>query len=212
MEWKFEEGIVATKTTGSFTHKVYYVRYKSETSNLRRIVSASFVYSSMEITDRDKFIQSIVTKDERVYMESFGKSRKIVPKMSKVVSIMDFDFSEKDQQPKDIKYIEKSYELLTNTPEDSDENYLSLKYFERNLPICDYRKCVCTLTNDDECKRRIDEVIANSVKETYIPPPPQPNTFDQIPGGSAAYLQKILELQTIIVKQRDEIKALRARD
>jgi len=210
MEWKFESGIVASRkrVLNSFDQRVYYVRYKTET-NLRRLITASFTYSKIQIEDKEKFIESLVTKDKTVYVDSLAKVGKPIPKMSKVVTIMDFDISEKDQQPKDPKLIEREFELMTNLEEDDQvDNYLSLKHFEANLRSCGYEKCICTLTNDEECKRRIDEILANPNKET-AETSTDTGVTQELPSQTVAYLRRILELETLLAKQTEELNSLK---
>ena len=210
MEWKFESGIVATRnrSLNTFVQRVYYIRYKSQT-NLRRLITASFTYSKLQVEDKAKFIESIVTKDKAVYVDSLAKVGKPIPNMSKVATIMDFDISEKDQQPKDPKQIERDFELVTNDEgENQVDNYLSLKHFEANLRSCGYEKCICTLTNDEECKRRIDEILTNLNKETAETVNPAP-TVQELPSETVAYLKRILELEALVAKQTEELNTLR---
>ena len=208
-DWKFETGIVATRkrVLNAFDQRVYYIRYKSGT-NLRRLITASFTYSKLAVEDKEKFIESIITKDKSVYVDSLIKVGKPIPNMSKVVTIMDFDISEKDQQPKDPKLIERDFELVTNIEgDDQVNNYLSLKHFEANLRSCGYEKCICTLTNDEECKRRIDEILSNPNKETASEP--STSITQELPSQTVAYLKRILELETLVARQTEELNSLR---
>lgn len=209
MDWKFESGIVAVrnKPYNTFLQRVYYVRYRSP-GNLRRLITTSFTYSKLDSEARTKFIESLTSKDKQVFLESLNTTGKIVPSMSKVITIMDFDISEKgaDQQPRDPRTIEKSFEIMTNDSQD-ENNFLTLAHFERNLPSAGIEACICTLTNDEESKRRIDEILTTTNKETFQA---QSNSSG-VSDDSVSYLKRILELEMFIMKQNEELQTLKDR-
>jgi hypothetical protein len=158
--WKFEEGIL---TTNSVSHtpvirRIYYMRYAK--GDLRRLFTVTMVYGINNT--RDEILDWAVSKVEGSL--SLDKFCKFIKSFSRISTIMDFNITETDQQPKPPTEIEKNFQYVTSDIED-ENNPLSLKHFEKYLPQCSYEKCVCTLTNDEESLRRISEIYPGGIPE-----------------------------------------------
>jgi hypothetical protein len=54
------------------------------------------------------------------------------------------------------------YEIMTDAPEDTDTQYWTRKHFEKYVGICDVSECVCTLTEDEESRKRIREILGDN--------------------------------------------------
>jgi hypothetical protein len=180
VNWKYDQGIVSTKNHPftSFKQRLYHVRYRNQDNDLCRLISASFVYGipkqtseETEVTEDDK------QKDEKFLLwlkqnneeedsdeddtETINNITNVfstaILTMSKVITIMDFRLSEKNDIPTNVITKETDYELLI--PDGTDkENFLHLAHFEHYLPKCGVESCICTLTNDEEAARRIKEI------------------------------------------------------
>jgi hypothetical protein len=159
MSWNFVTGIVATANTqlNSFVRRVYYITYAKD--DLRRMFMASFVYTKLSDMDKGAFIASMMSDDRDIPIESMNENLKIIDKGCAVNSIIDYDIHEESQLPRDPREIEDLYEIVTNEITDNEEDYRTLKHFEKYILICDVSDCICTLTNDEESHRRINDIL-----------------------------------------------------
>lgn len=158
IEWRFEEGIVALKSVAHtpLVRRLYYVRYAR--GSLRRLFTVVMAFG---LNNTKEDIVNWATGEASV--SSFINSHpSFVSSFSRVTSIMDFTIDEADQQPVDMKLLEKEYKTIRDDIEDENDP-LSLNYFEKYLPRCNYEKCVCTLTNDEESERRIREIFPEGI-------------------------------------------------
>jgi hypothetical protein len=158
MEWKFDEGIVATKSIPHtpLVRRFYYVRYAK--GELRRLFNVVMSFGTNQTSE------DIVrwVSENNVTPEILDKIPKFVSAFSRVTAIMDFNIKETDQQPKKFEELERDFRFIN--PENTDENDpISLKYFEKWLPKCSYEKCICTLTNDEESLKRIMEICPEDI-------------------------------------------------
>jgi hypothetical protein len=200
MGWKFESGIVTTTHTpiSSFVRRVYYVTY--ERGHVRRTIMASYVYTKIESLNKEEFIETLMDDPANLHLEHMDEKLKIVEQSCSVGTITDFDVNELSQLPQDPKEIEDIYEIMTDEPTDTEEQYWTRKHFEKYLGICDVSECVCTITEDEESKKRIRDIIGfeagvfqvstpvymasiiEKVKEEYMSQPPSETTTDQPPS------------------------------
>lgn len=205
MEWTFEKGIVNTSNNkqGTFVQRTYYVRYKSNT-NLRRVIGAAFVYSRLSLENKQLFLEALVTKDNNLLKDSLKKTDNFIPSMSNVITILDFDIKETDQLPAPMETLLTNYDYMNNDSQE-DTNPLTLKHFETHLVNCKINKCICTITDDSECKRRIDELIEN---RSLTMQPSQEEVFNVSIKDPVAYIRRIVELESFVLSQQEEIKRL----
>jgi hypothetical protein len=161
MGWKFESGIVTTTHTpiNSFVRRIYYATY--EKGYIRRTIMASFVYTKIETLDKDQFIETLIEDPANLHLEHMDENLKIVEHSCSVGSITEFDTKELSQLPQDPREIEDIYETMTDDSDDNENQYWTRKHFEKYLGICDVSECVCTITEDEESKRRIREIIGS---------------------------------------------------
>jgi hypothetical protein len=213
MEWKFESGIVGVRTNvyGSLAQRVYHVRYSSNT-HLRRLITASFTYTKMSAENREKFIETLLASDSEEFKRVTETTGTLIPSMSNVIAIMDFDITEKDQQPPQPNGFEGSFHTMVNDSQDEND-FLTLRHFELNLVKCKYDKCVCTLTNDEEASKRIEEVttapVKSSVTVSQAAQPFCPETCENPELAKA--LKRIFELEAIVIQQRHTIEDLKSK-
>jgi hypothetical protein len=213
MVWKFESGIVGIRTNvfGAFCQRVYHVRYTSDT-HLRRIITASFTYSKIVAEKKEEIIESLVNGDIQEFNKAVENTGTLVPSMSNIVAIMDFDINEEDRQPSGVGEIDGTFHKMHNSPQQSQDDFTSLVHFEANLGKAKYNKCVCTLTNDEESKRRIDEILTPDVKT------------DDCERHSSSFsreccehpelinaLKRVFELEAIVIQQRNTIEELKSK-
>jgi len=160
--WSFDAGIVATKPISytQIVRRFYYVRYARGTS--RRLYIAVFIYGINDETKTNKIIDW-ATDSKAVLPFDPSILPKSVMSFNRVTSIMDFDINEKDQQPKGFNELESDFEFIRNDLED-DENPISLKHFEKYLATANYEKCICTMTNDEEARKKISEVVPTNTQ------------------------------------------------
>lgn len=158
MNWEFVSGIVSTEVSpvDSFVRRIYYATYKR--GELRRMLVASFVYTKIENFDKESFVNALLA-GQSPNIESINSNLKVIEKGCTLGSITDYNILEESQLPEDPKSIEQLYEVLTNNPSDSEEDYKTLKHFEKYLKMCDVSECVCTLTNDEESTKRVNEIL-----------------------------------------------------
>jgi hypothetical protein len=212
MEWKFESGIVGVRSNvfGTFCQRVYHVRYSSDT-HLRRLITASFTYTKLVSSEKEKILTSLVTGDMQEFNKAVGTTGVIIPDMSEVVAIMDFDIHERDQHPPNSGEVRGSFHEMHNHTQDIND-FTSLAHFEINLSQARYRKCVCTLTNDEESKKRIDEILSTNTKESCALPVTSQlsNECLENPELTKA-LQRIFELEAIVIQQRHTIEDLKSK-
>lgn len=156
--WKFDEGIMALKSVAHtpLVRRFYYVRYVK--GSLRRLFTVVMAFG---LNNTREDIMNWAVGSESI-SSSIDNLPKFVSSFSHVASIMDFNIEETDQHPKDMKLLEKEYKIIRADIEDENDP-LSLKYFEKYLPMCNYEKCICTLTNDEESERRIKEIFSQDV-------------------------------------------------
>ena len=178
--WKYDQGIVSTKNHPftTFKQRLYHVRYRNQDNDLCRLISASFVYGIPKQQSEEAATEDDKQKDEKFLLwlkqnneedesdeEDNTETMKNISNvfsaailtMSKVITIMDFRLSEKNDIPTNVIMKETDYELLI--PDGTDkENFLHLAHFEHYLPKCGVESCICTLTNDEEAARRIKEI------------------------------------------------------
>lgn len=156
--WKFDQGIVSFKSIPHtpLVKRYYYVRYAK--GELRRLFSVIMSFAT------EGYTEDLLrwASDKSIRPEILAKAPKFLNTFSRVVTIMDFNITEKDQQPKRLEELEKDFRFM-RADIDSDEDPISLKYFEKMLPNCSFEKCVCTLTNDEESLKRIREVCPGDI-------------------------------------------------
>jgi len=159
MGWKYHSGIVTTShaPVSTFLRRIFYVTY--ERGHVHRTIMASFVYTKIETFDKEKFVECLMEEPENLNLESMDVNLKVVKQSCSVGSITDFDIYELSQLPQDPKDIEDIYEVMTDEPEDSEDQYWTRKHFEKYIVICDVSECVCTLTEDEESRKRINEIL-----------------------------------------------------
>jgi hypothetical protein len=159
MGWKFESGIVTTTHTpiNTFVRRIYYATY--ERGHVRRTIMASYVYTKVESLNKEEFIETLMEDPANLHLEHMDEKLKIVKQSCSVGSITDFDVNELSQMPQNPKEIEDIYEIMTDDSTDTEEQYWTRKHFEKYLGICDVSECVCTITEDEESKKRIREII-----------------------------------------------------
>ena len=174
--WVFDQGIVSVKPVNytQLVRRFYYVKYAK--GDLRRLIMTIYIYG----VDSDENSKSIIdwATDEKIEEKPIFK---ILPKnlisFNKVVSIMDFNIHEKDQHPQSFKELESEFQVLDKDLED-EENPLSLKHFEKYLSTANYEKCICTLTNDEESRKRISDIVPLRIPVQnpldFEQPPPSP--------------------------------------
>jgi hypothetical protein len=210
MEWKFESGIVGVKSNvfGAFSQRVYHVRYSSNT-HLRRIITASFTYTKFVAEQKDNLIASLITGDVQSYTSSVDNTGALIPAMSNVVAIMDFDINETDQQPPKKAEVEGTFHLIHNDHQDTND-FTSLTHFETNLSKARFEKCVCTLTNDEEAKKRIDEILVSKTKTTHCPPEISSISREccEHPELEKA-IKRVFELEAMVIQQQHIIEDLK---
>lgn len=206
MEWKFEKGVVHTPsvTKSSFLNRQYYVKYTN--GKLGRIIGTSYVYSKVNPENKQLFIEALLTKNKELYENNIKVDMNFVPKMSDVITIIDFDEKELTQQPAKIETMLKSFEYL-DPKLDDENNHLSIKHFEKYLVKCRINKCVCTVTDDTECQNRVNEILQNG---TTMDPQsvPKAGFYSSLIGDPMMYINKIIELEKFVVSQQEEIKSL----
>lgn len=186
--WKYDQGIVATKSQPytNFKQRFYHVRYRNQDNDLCRLISASFVYGqskdetsnpeddqAKETETQEKFMLWLKEQKEREGNEDSDSDSddetnqrissvfsKAILTMSKVITIMDFRLSEKNDIPTNVIAKETEYDILDENGTDK-ENFLHLAHFEYYLPKCGIESCICTLTNDEEATRRIKDITSS---------------------------------------------------
>ena len=158
MSWEFVSGIVSTESSpiNTFVRRIYYAIYKQ--GDIRRMFVASFVYTKVETFDKEAFVEALMAGREPA-IEPLNSNLKIVDRGCTLGSITEYNVLEESQLPQDPTTIEHLYEQLTNNENDSDEAYTTLKHFEKYLKVCDVTECVCTLTDDRESTRRVNEIL-----------------------------------------------------
>jgi hypothetical protein len=169
MGWKFYSGIVTTTHApiSSFIRRIFYVTY--ERAHVHRTILASFVYTKIEKADPEEFITTLMEDPQNLKLENMNANLKVVEQSCSIGSITDFDIHEISQLPQDPKEIEDIYEIMTDAPEDTDTQYWTRKHFEKYVGICDVSECVCTLTEDEESRKRIREILGdNKAREEVI--------------------------------------------
>ena len=119
---------------------------------------SSFLYTKIENFDKESFVKALLA-GQSPNIESMNSNLKVVEKGCTLGSITDYNVLEESQLPDDPTSIEQLYEILTNDPSDSEENYKTMKHFEKYLKFCDVSECVCTLTNDEESTKRVNEIL-----------------------------------------------------
>jgi hypothetical protein len=161
MGWKFHSGIVTTTHApiSTFVRRIFYVTY--ERGHIHRTILASFVYTKIEKVDTEEFITTLMEDPQNLKLENLNANLKVVEQSCSVGSITDFDIHEISQLPQDPREIEDIYEVMTNNPDDQENQYWTRKHFETYLGICDVSECVCTLTEDEESKKRIGEILVS---------------------------------------------------
>jgi hypothetical protein len=187
MVWKFESGIVTTTHTpiSSFVRRVYYVTY--ERGNTRRTIMASYLYTKIESLNKEEFIDTLIQDPEKLQLEHMDENLKVVEQSCSVGTITDFNVQELSQLPQNPKDIEDLYETMTDEPTDNENQYWTRKHFEKYLGICDVSECVCTITEDEESKRRIRDIIGVEAgvfqvsKEVYVA-----SVIGEAMGGSSS--------------------------
>lgn len=210
MEWKFESGLVGVRTNpyGPLFQRIYHVRYSSNT-HLRRVISIACTYSKLTPGDNIGLINALLESKEEDCRNKLGISGKIVAPLSNVVSIMDFDINEKDQQPKSPSDFDGVFHNLKNDNQDV-EDFCTLARFEKDLARCRYEKCVCTLTSDEEAKRRIKEIIECTKTNTCDDQTPESLDTESCQNPEfVKALKTIIELEAVIIQQRNTINDLK---
>ena len=168
MGWKFHSGIVTTTHApiSSFIRRIFYVTY--ERAHVHRTILASFVYTKIEKADPDAFITTLMEDPENLKLEHMNANLKVVEQSCSIGSITDFDIHEISQLPQDPREIEDIYEIMTDAPEDTDTQYWTRKHFEKYVGICDVSECVCTLTEDEESRKRIREILGDNKAKNEV--------------------------------------------